>query len=35
MKTAVEIAAPVVVCGWFFAAFIRALRTSDTIEEEQ
>lgn len=23
MKTAFEIAGPVVVCGWFFAAFIR------------
>lgn len=35
MKTALEIAGPLVLCGWFFAAFIHTFCTSDTEEGEQ
>ena len=35
MSTAIEIAAPLVLCGWFFAAFIRAFCTDETPEEGQ
>lgn len=29
MKTALEIAGPVVVCGWFFAVFVRCFCIED------
>jgi hypothetical protein len=35
VKTAIEIAGPVVVCGWFFVAFVRTFVTVETPEEEQ
>lgn len=35
MKTAFEIAAPLVLCGWFFVAFARTFCTSETPEEGQ
>lgn len=35
MKTAIEIAGSVVVCGWFFVAFVRTFCTDEAQEEEQ
>ena len=35
MTTALEIACPVVLCGWFFAAFIRGFCANETPEEGQ
>lgn len=35
MKTAIEIAGPVVVCGWFFIGFVRTFCTVETPEEGQ
>lgn len=35
MKTAFEIAGPVVVCGWFVIGFIRKFCASNTAEEDQ
>jgi len=34
VKTAFEIAGPVLVCGWFFAAFIDTFRATETEEEQ-
>jgi hypothetical protein len=35
VKTAIEIAGPVVVCGWFFIAFVRTFCRSENPEEGQ
>ena len=35
MKTAIEIAGPLVLCGWFFVAFIHTFCVNDTTEEGQ
>lgn len=35
MSTALEIASPVMVCGWFFIAFARTFCAVETVEEDQ
>lgn len=35
MSTVLEVAGPVVVCGWFFITFAHTFTSTETAEEEQ